>query len=486
MIKDANMLRKLGIPLLIISLFFTSCQEDLDDVIRPSGTIEINDFVWKALSVTYFFLSDSPDLGFERFGLPEERYASNPDYLDYLSSFQTPEILFESLKVSEDRFSIIVSDYRVLENSSQGVSLQNGMRFGLVRIGESNQIFGYVRYVVPNSPADVAGVERGMIFRQVDGVDLTDSNFGELLFERDEYFIGLAELVDNQLITTGQIFSLTKVELTENPIHIAKTLDVNGQKVGYLMYNAFRSNFESQLNQAFGDFLAEGATDLVIDLRYNGGGSVETAKDLSSMVTGQFNGDLFAKLTYNENFEDIISNFDNTTADGESINSLNLSKVYILTSGSSASASELVINALSPYIDVVQIGTNTVGKFQGSQLLYDSPNFNRQDVNTGHFYALQPLIFEIENAEGFTGFEDGLEPDISQAEDFFNLGILGEPTEPLLSLALQDIGSGIQGDSENETLKRTTVDDFKLIGESGSELPDFQRMYIDRNMLDSE
>ncbi len=471
------MFKKTGILLVIFSMLFVSCQEDLDDVIRPSGNLEINDFIWKAMTSTYFFLSDSPDLGFERFDLPEQRYATNPGYLDFLSNYQTPELLFEDIKVSQDRFSIIVSDYRVLENNSQGISLQNGMRFGLVRIGETNQVFGYVRYVVPNSPAETQGVQRGMVFTQIDGVGITDTNFAELLSPQ-QYTIGLAELQGNTIVPTGQTISLTKIELTENPIHIAETLDVNGQKVGYLMYNAFRSNFESELNQVFGAFLAEGVTELVLDLRYNGGGSVETAKDLSSMITGQFNGDLFAKLTFNENFEDIISNFDNSTAEGESINSLNLSKVYILTSGSSASASELVINALNPYINVIQIGTNTVGKFQGSQLLYDSPDFSRQDVNPGHFYALQPLIFEIENAEGFTGFEDGLEPDIVQAEDFFNLGVLGDPTEPLLAIALQDIGADFQGDQDDEILGRTAAQDFKIISESGSELPGYQRMYI--------
>ncbi len=474
------MIKKFGLWL-VISFVLISCYEDQDDVFLETDTVGINDFVWKAMTITYYFLSDSPDLGFERFGLPAERYASNNEYIEYLSNFPTPELLFEDITVEEDRFSIIVSDYRVLESNSQGVSLQNGMRFGLVRIGETDQVFGYVRYVVPNSPAEEQGVERGMIFRQIDGVDLTVDNFRQLIFEPLQYAIGLAELEGNQLVLTGQSISLSKIQLTENPIHIAKTLDINGQKIGYLMYNAFRSNFESELNQVFAEFLSEGVTNVVLDLRYNGGGSVETAKDLSSMITGQFNGQLFAKLTYNENFEDIDIDFDDSTADGENINNLNLNKLYVLTSSSSASASELVINALNPYIDVIQIGTNTVGKFQGSQLLYDSPEFDRVKVNPGHFYALQPLIFEVENAEGFTGFEDGLVPDLFLEEDFFNLGVLGEPSEPLLTLALQDIGVGLQDDTDIEILEWSSQTDFKIIGESGFAQPDYQRMYFDLN-----
>jgi C-terminal processing protease CtpA/Prc len=422
----------------------------------------------------YFHKSEVPDLA-------NDRFSSNTDYVNYLSQFDSPELLFDNILFDEDRFSIIVEDYRILESSSQGSSLANGMRFGLVRIEDTNQVFGYVRYVVPNSPAEAAGLMRGMIFTQVNGVDLTDTNFIELL-SPIQYNISLAELQNTQLELTGEVVDLTKIELTENPIHIAKTLEINGQSIGYLMYNAFRSNFESELNQAFGDFQANGVTDLVLDLRYNGGGSVETAKDLSSMITGQFNGQLFAVQRFNENFQDpdIELFFDNTTANGESINSLNLNRVYILTTGSSASASELVINALNPYINVIQIGTNTVGKFQGSVILYDSPEFvNKQNININHFYALQPLIFEIENAEGFSGFEDGLVPDIVLEEDFFNLGILGEDTEPLLNRALEEIGVRSLSDSSKKGNRYFNNHNFEIIGESGAEQYDFQRMYND-------
>lgn len=456
-----------------------SCQEDMDDVIRPSSTLEINDFVYEAMFGFYFYKAQVPDLA-------NDRFASNTEYTDFLSQFSEPELLFENLLFDEDRFSIIVEDYRVLENNSQGLSLSNGMRFGLVRIQDTNQVFGYVRYVVPNSPAESAGVERGMVFAQVDGINLTDTNFIDLLSPQ-QYSIGLVELQNSQLVLTGDVIELTKTELTENPIHIAKTLDINGQSIGYLMYNAFRSNFQAELNQVFGEFLADGVTDLVLDLRYNGGGSVETAKDLSSMITGQFNGDLFAVERFNENFTDIELFFDDETADGQSINNLNLTRVFILTSGSSASASELVINALNPYIDVIQIGTNTVGKFQGSVLIYDSPEFvNKQNINITHFYALQPLIFEIENAEGFTGFDEGLTPDIEQPEDFFNLGVLGEASEPLLNRALVEIGVGLQVDPPQGAEEFSRSSNFKIIGESGSEQKDYQRMYdnsIKQSML---
>ncbi|WP_256437239.1 hypothetical protein [Flavobacterium sp. CS20] len=149
-----------------------------------------------------------------------------------------------------------------------------------------------------------------------------------------------------------------------------------------------------------------------------------------------------------------------------------------MTTGSTASASELVINALNPYIDVIQIGTTTTGKFQGSTTLYDSPDFRRQGANPNHFYALRPLILEIENAEGFTGFTEGFEPDIILEEDFFNLGVLGDLSEPFLARALQEIGAGVQKPSQPDEIVKSVNLEFKTLGESEMHQPNYQRMYI--------
>lgn len=451
----------------LLLLIFTgvSCQDDLDDVFSPVSDVEIQNFVWEAMNIFYLYRSDVPNLS--------QRSSSDNDFSDFISSFDSPESLFDNLLSEEDRFSVIVSDFRVLEAALQGQTLSNGMRFGLVLIQDTNQVFGYVRYVVNDSSADVQGVERGMIFTEINGTPLSDTNFNELLAP-EQYTIGLAQLQNGQLISTGQTILLNKTNLVENPVHIANTLEINGQSIGYLMYNGFRSNFESELNQVFNDFVADGVTDLVLDLRYNGGGSIETAKDLASMITGQFEGEVFARENFNENFEEQTLFFDNQTGNGENINNLNLNRIFILTTGSTASASELIINTLDPYINVIQIGTSTTGKFQGSTTLYDSSDFRRQGANPNHFYALQPLILEIENAVGFTGFSDGFQPEIELEEDFFNLGILGDPSEPLLLQALQQIGVGIQG----RTLQKSNDFQTKTVGEDGMNLPNYQRMYF--------
>jgi C-terminal processing protease CtpA/Prc len=225
-------------------------------------------------------------------------------------------------------------------------------------------------------------------------------------------------------------------------------IDQGTQKVGYLMYTGFLSQFDEQLNDVFGDFRAQGVTHLVLDLRYNGGGSVNTAIILGSLISGnpvtdvysteEWNPDIQAQLSANSP-QDLINFFKNQTNSGTTLNSLNLSKVHVITTGNTASASELVINSLEPYIDVVQVGDDTAGKFQASVTLYDSPNFRRNGANPAHRYAMQPLVLKSLNSVGNTDYFDGLFPDIVQEEDFENLGILGDENEPLLARCLEDI-----------------------------------------------
>jgi len=449
---------------IIITLLTAGCQDDIDDQINPASTAEINDFIWKAMNAFYLYKSDIPDLA-------DDRFSTNEDYTNYLNSFDSPESLFNSILREDDRFSIIVSDFRTLENSIDGISLDTGMRFGLVLIQSSGDVFGYVKYVVENSPADNQGVERGMLFNRInDEIFTENTNFSELL-KQESFSIGLATLSGTSVESLDQSIALTKTEITENPIYTTNTIDLGNQKVGYLMYNNFIDNRVNELNAAFGQFAAENITDLVVDLRYNSGGNISTAEDLASMITGQFTGDLFATQEYNNNLDDVDLLFNNQTSSGNNINSLNLNQVYIITTSSTASASELLINALNPYIDVVQIGTTTTGKFQGSVTLYDSNNFRRPNANPNHKYALQPLVLKMVNANGFTDFVNGLDPDVEQAEDFANLGQLGQPDEPLLSTALNLIGEGRLPPIHSSF-------NFEILGESQMNSPNYQRMYI--------
>lgn len=431
------MKKKSILLLLVIATLLTSCFKDNDDELQLASTLDIQNFIYRGLNFFYLYKADTPELA-------NDAFATQGDLDAFLSTFASPEALFDFLQSPQDRFSLLVDDYIALENALSGVTLNNGMEYGLVRYPDgSGNVFGYVRYVLPNTDAEIKGVSRGMIFNTVDGTQITETNFSSL-FEPNTYTIGLATFDGTNITPTGDSIELTKAEYTENPVFIANTFDIMGQKVGYLMYNAFTRDFDPQLNAVFAQFKADGVTNLILDLRYNGGGSVETASDLSSMITGQFTGEIFYTEEWNADRQaDYASNglFNQNISTGEAINSLNLTEVYIITTGRTASASELVINGLDPYITVNQVGGTTTGKFQASFILYDAPapDFSRAQANPDHTYAMLPLVFKTANANGFTDFIDGLPPDVLIEEDYSNLGVLGDLSEPLLAAALADI-----------------------------------------------
>lgn len=423
--------------LLAISSLFVSCFEDMDDNLEPATNLEIQNFIYRGLNYYYLYKANSPKLA-------DDAFPNNEARENFLNRFESPEALFENLKARQDRFSRLYSDYTVIENALIGVSLSNGMEFGLVYYPDnSRNVFGYVRYVLPNTDAAARGLKRGDLFTTVDGTQLNEDNYSNLL-SQNSYTIGLAAFDGTNFQSTGTSAQLNKTQYDENPVFISRTLDINSQKIGYLMYNSFVKRYDAQLNDAFARFKSEGVTDLVLDLRYNGGGAVETATDLASMITGQFNGDVFYKEFWNADRQDTRARnglFDNSISSGAAINSLNLSRVYILTSSNTASASELVINGLNPYINTVQVGDTTTGKFQASFLLYDAPepNFSREQATPTHTYAMLPLVFKTANKAGKTDFVNGLFPNVNLKENYFDLGQLGNSEEPLLAAALSEI-----------------------------------------------
>ena len=444
---------KLLLLLLSTCFIFQNC-EDVND--NPSAeNTSINSFVWNGLNTYYLWQADVPNLS--------DSYLDDQKKLNsLLSGYSSPEDLFQNLLYKPasmfpagqavDRFSVIFSDYTLLEGVLSGNTLNNGVDFGLKRKSStSNDVFGWVRYIIANSDASTKDIHRGDLFYAVNGTPLTLSNYQSLIYGADNtYTLNLADYNNGNITPNGRSVSLTKTNLSENPVLMTTVINSGNHKVGYLVYNGFYANYESQLNAAFGELKSQGVTQLVLDLRYNSGGSVDTATRLGSMITGQFNGEVFGKQQWNTKVDDyykaidptrFFNYFTNTLGNNEGINSLNLSKVYVLTSLSTASASELVINALKPYINVVQIGDKTTGKNVGSITLYDSPTFDKKDLNPNHKYAMQPLVLKIVNKEGFGDYTNGLQPTITLKEDLGNLGVLGNPSEPLLSTALNAIST---------------------------------------------
>ncbi len=458
---------------------FASCKKSDDEIVpenmgeqveqTPESSKSLADypaqnFMWQTMNVYYFWQADVADL-------EDTKIDDIEAYVEFLSSESNPGDFFYNIcnnheavvgeDAAIDRFSVAVENYKNLVNSLQGVSRSNGLEFQLYLFQGSNDIYGVVTYVALDSDASTKEIKRGDIFVGVNGQNLNLNNYLDLLFgSEDTYTLNMADLVDNTITDNGKEVTLTKIEnFAENPILVSTVIEQGGNKIGYLMYNSFLAAYDEQLNNVFGDFKSQGINELVLDLRYNGGGRVTSAIQIASSIYGARTDEVFIRPRFNSKLQPgngQPNNFTATTLEGTAINELNLSRVFIITTGGTASASELVINGLEPYVDVVQIGTTTVGKNEFSNTFVDDPengNFydpNREEfINPDNQWGIQPLLGRNENADGFSDYTAGLLPDFELQEDIANLGTLGNPSEPLLALAL----SRISGESAKISLQ---------------------------------
>ncbi len=454
------------------------CEKDDNQV--PQN-IEVQNFVWKGLNLYYLWQSDVP-------ALSDYRFSDQQDLNAYLYGYQDPGELFQSLlykpasrfpaSQAVDRFSVMYSNYNDLEGVLSGTTRNNGVDLALYYKDDSEyDIIGVVRYILPNSDASGKDIARGDFVYAINGQSLNVDNYIALL-SQNTYTAHLANYDGGDFTPNGRLVPLTKTVLSENPVYSIEVVDRGAHKIGYLMYNGFYPNYEPQLNDAFGQLKSQGVTDLVLDLRYNGGGSIATASRLAGMITGQFYGQVFGKEQWNAKVEayyrenspgTLVNLFPNRLENNVPINSLNLNRVYVLTTRATASASELVINGLEPYIDVVQIGDRTIGKNVGSITLYDSPSFSKAGANPNHRYAMQPLVLKIINKAGFGDYTGGLQPDELLQEDLGNLGVLGQPTEPLFDAAISHILGGGRPAAHRAKTHRA-VQRQQLLGELKNEM----------------
>jgi C-terminal processing protease CtpA/Prc len=428
--------------------FSLEINEECSDTYTGEKYFRIHEFIWKTLNDFYLWQEEVPSL--------DDTYSpSGTKYRELIEPYPEPEAFFESLKYEDDKFSDILSNYEDIENSIKGINANNGLKFILSRYGSEDAVMGIVTYILEESDATSKDIKRGDMFTGVDGKSLNINNYSELLFgDNLSYTLNMADLNGNLLSPNGKNITLTKTEkFQSNPIQISKIIEAGQTKVGYLMYNQFAQGFDDDLNEVFSNFKSEQINELILDLRYNGGGLVQSAVNLAGMITGQFSGEIFGKYLWNKKVMSVLNsnpetyannlriNFTSQLGEGETVNSLNLNKVYIITTGRSASASELVINGLTPYIDVIQVGDNTYGKnVGGPAVIYDYIDNNRTK-NPDHTYGISCISFFIANSQDFYDYADGLAPqdDLKLKEDITNLGTLGESSDPLLALALKHI-----------------------------------------------
>lgn len=461
----------------------TACRNDTTDGSDASGGSvkpdEVNNFVWKAMNSWYYWQSQVPELG-------DTYFKSTQDYANFING-KTPNKLFYSLllKNPADGFSWIEKNNEIIDAGQVAeIEKKSGLDYGLYpKGGDSNAYVALINYVVPNSSAAAAGLKRGDVITKVNGSEITTANMDVL--NSDQFTVTraattLANVVNGyyQVTTTdrNESLTITKTDIDENPIAHYQRYDLAGKRIGYLAFTGFKIDYNDELNAQFAKMKTEGITDLILDLRYNGGGSLSTALGLAQMINGSFTGQDYIYSDFNSK-HDSEDGFDKLSStlpiykitDGhpeqtgqQPVNSLTLPKVYILVSFQTASASELTVYCLKKYIDVTTIGYYTVGKFVGSQTLYDSPNNDYTSYDNrskSHNWKLQPITFAYynktkdphptANLSGTT--EPTITPDyrISPYLAFNNIKAFGETSDPELKKALSlitGLSSFRQGD----------------------------------------
>lgn len=318
-----------------------------------------------------------------------------------------------------------------------------GFEFILYTFPSSEELMTQVVYVLPGSPAEEAGLKRGDWIYSVNGDELTRSNYTILESGGQAEFVIYNLNSTNSALVFDRVITVSPARLVENtPFLKDEVFDISGRKIAYLMYNRFRSGptgtsdvtYNTQMQEIFYRFKQQGVNDFVLDMRYNGGGLVSCAQLLTSMLAPESAlGNTFCKMVYNGSKRDDSYSFltDNTIK----ARNLNLSRLYVLVGQNTASASELVINALIPYMgreNITIIGTQTVGKTVGSE------TFGSIEENG---WAMHPITFYIYNSNDEADYEDGFVPDINLNEfgTMNQMYELGDPRELLLNRAITQI-----------------------------------------------
>ena len=427
-------------------ILLTSCGEDRTGEFY--ALIEDRMWIEEVMRENYLWAEDMPVIEKEN---------------DY---FQEPATFFKKL-LSKNALNGKGDKYSYMEETpkeSRTLTLDRTSTYGMEFIltsdptGTTAHTFARVLYVLPDSPAQKAGIERGDWISAINDERITTDNYEKLTQG------GNVSLTRTRItpLENGPGWQVSKdvlnvgvsVAMEINPFLVNKVLEADGQKIAYLVYNEFatgpnnegtESAYNEQMKQIFAQFKAQSPDAFILDLRYNNGGFLQCTQALGSLLApATAMGQNFANLTFNAKADPqvIRYSFDTQYADAN----LNLNKIYILTGKYTASASEVIINGLIPYLgaeNVVLIGTKTEGKNVAMTSF----------KNETHGLTLWPVIAYVSNANNEGDYSEGFQPTYQLDENnVIRWYPLGNPEEYLLKNTLSLITTGTLADestSEN-------------------------------------
>ena len=348
-----------------------------------------------------------------------------------------------------DRFSFVTT-----QEESDGLQSGEDKDYGFFIKAASidkaeplDSIFWFVTYAYNQSTAGQAGVQRGWYISKINGTAIGyDQPSVDIL---NNVFFGTTTSANFEFKKpdgTTATANLSKTSFAANSVLYKTVIDAGTKKVGYLVFNQFFGQpSRDELAQAFSYFQGQGINDLVVDLRYNPGGSVDTEDTLSNFIApSASNNQIMYQYIFNQTLQNNqhqliraklgygnIFSFSANTVKFQKAGSLNLPRVFFIVTGNTASASELLINNLRPYMEVKLIGDTTYGKPVG---FFPIPIYN---------YDIYPISFKTVNSAGSADYYTGFAPDKLVA-DGVNKN-WGDITEPSLAAALEYISTGSFG-----------------------------------------
>jgi len=409
---------------------FTSCKKDPPNVESTPPTTSVTppaestDNLVKDSAVTY-----SRDIYLWSTQIPASfnpRNYSDPDKIMQAIRAYSNEPGF-SLPVDRFSFAIKQSEWDNLSTGLNVVATTSAADgdFGLTVFFKSQGDLR-VRLVEPASPAGLAGVHRGWRITAIDGnTNMVTSNSDFItssLYESASASVTFLKPDGNTVKLT-----LNRTHYKEKPVYLDTVYNINNKKIGYLVFNSFLGTVDeiySDFQRVFSRFASAGISDLVVDLRYNGGGYVSVQEKLADyLVSSSANGSIMMKQVYNA-----ANSSNNETTKFTKEGSLNLSRIYFIVGKATASASELLINNLKPYMDVKLVGGTTYGKPVG---FFPIP--------VGEWYIF-PVSFRTTNKNGEGNYFNGMTVN-SQVADGLDKD-WGDLTETSLASAIKNITTG--------------------------------------------
>lgn len=406
-----------------VLLSIVSCRQDDEGIPDfPEGSTEsVNVWVQDSMRRYYYWAQQMPQ---------------KPNY-----SLPTQDF-FKSLLSPQDRFSFILN---TKDASTYPKSARSMYGFDYTILQQPDgKIVTVIKLVLQNSPAQNASLKRGMIITKINGAVITSANMGTLsssVINSSVLNLSVGDWNNGNIDNEKDI--TVYYGFTFHQSLVSKIFEHNGKKTAYLYVYDFPDGMAQLLSQKFSEFKSLGVQALVLDLRYNYGGSVSSAAALCAMIPAGISANSpFIIYKGNKNGGEVKMNFAQQIAYDKSApgfnilhaNTLGFSKVYILTSESTASASEIVINNLKPYMEIIQVGGTTLGKDMAGFAIEDQRNPPKIS------WQIHPVIYKVYNANGQGEYNNGISPQISVNEfSVLPLLPLGDPNETVLSSALNKI-----------------------------------------------